>query len=196
VNRRRIVTAVVLAGAVGAGLWAFQTIRSQLTPIYRGKPLNEWVRQAVGDEDPAKRRDAVEVMTGILLAGDEEVRVRVVTDTVAPDGGAIETSLPDEVLPFLLAALGVDDRAVNNHAALSLTYQKSPRAQALLIEALEHDRNPKVRSWVAQIIGRRKPATAAGIGALRRALEDDDDEVRSEAAAALEKLNSSTQKER
>ena len=118
------------------------------------------------------------------------------------DSSSANANLAHDLLPHLPGLLALDDdsfsarfsksavkrakrRGLLRNVAVALGNTRNPDAAGALIRALEHEREPLVRSHAAWALGQ------VGGGVARRALEragksDDDPAVRAEVAAALE----------
>jgi bifunctional DNase/RNase len=154
-------------------------------PVYHDKRLPAWVDQALEDTDPEARREAAEVLREVLPQLHDDALWQFLLRFVKPKGDPQATPLPKEVHPFLIEALAY---MPNSYPAMALEWRAGPDTVPALIEALKTQKDPSIRRQAADILGRLGPRAKEAVPALRDALQDEDEKVRKEAAAALKKL--------
>lgn len=132
--------------------------------------VRRYAARALGN---IKTIDAVPSLLTALHDSDIQVR-RNAAMALIPIAGV-------DAVPELITALQVEDAEFCRYIAQVLNQIGKDAAPGLL-EALKHT-NRRVRSQVAEILGRIKPIDA--VPELTEALHDEDAEVRSKAAAAL-----------
>jgi HEAT repeat protein len=94
--------------------------------------------------------------------------------------------LPQQIVPFLAAAMDDPDAAVVASAILALSEIGLPATETIpqIVKRLKHE-NRRVRYSAAQGLGKFGPAAKVAIPALEKALSDEDQAVRSDAVEAL-----------
>lgn len=169
----------------------------QREPVYNGRPLSEWVADL---QDHAKQQDAVVVLAQmgprakmavpslieILKHQDGSVRSSAAS-VLGRMGGDAQTAVPS-----LVDALKDSNRDVRLNAAIALQWISSGvkrTAVAALIDVLQ-DRDPSLRGKAALALGDTGPDGAQAVPALRKALKDGNERVRSAAAGALKRIES------
>jgi hypothetical protein len=139
----------LVAGGVYLHRW-----RRQYDPLYHGRPLSAWSRQAVRDERPEARREAVQVLLEALRR-DRAERGNVyvfIGGFDLPEGAP----LPPEVLPFLEEASQDEDKMMRGYTIAKLHLVGSAAAPALE-RVLEEEKDETIRGIAAE--GLRKLRT-------------------------------------
>src|SRR5262249_32150270 len=130
-----VVTGVLcgLAGGIGLYFWNVSN------PVYHGKRLYAWADQATGSPEPAARRDAVAVLREALPALRGEPRLHLLMHFAGRF-----SSLPPELLPFLLDDLETDEHP-DSYICLALSKVREAEAVPALTAVLRESKNPLAR---------------------------------------------------
>jgi HEAT repeat protein len=137
--------------------------------------------RAIGNIAPRRAPFAVAGLAKLLLHIDDNLRLAA--------AATLEAMGPDakEAMPAIVKAIGSGDaetRAASMYILVSVGADNARPAVQALIESLS-DHDPRVRRAAADVLGKIAPVSADAVPALRRALEDDDQEVRMHASEAL-----------
>ncbi len=102
-----------------------------------------------------------------------------------------EYAPPEELLPIALECRGGPAREYEVEKgvrSLMTSIAKDRAALPLIVEALKTDRSWEVREWAARALGEAGLAARAHLPALREALTDEDDRVRTAAERAIARI--------
>jgi hypothetical protein len=129
-------------------------------PIRHGKRLHSWLDQAIWAEDPAARREAVSVLLEVLPDIHDWPRTYLLMLCCHPEkDGKEKYPLPDELLPFLIAALKAGERPSAGYASIAMFVGRPPSAVPALEEALKDEQDPAVRERLKEVLrSLRRPA--------------------------------------
>ena len=177
----------LVAGAIGVVYFHF---KNEFDPIYHGKRIYTWADQAIWDDDPEARQEAVRVCFEALEDLEGEPRTQFIMQFVHPKRGNQEkTRLPKELLPFLIRAMKIEDRS--GYAIMALRQLDATDIVPTLIALLRNEESVSTRVQVVAILrtfafeGRLGPAEEQARAALREALQDADPQVQKSAGEAL-----------
>jgi hypothetical protein len=182
--------ALAVALASLAGLAAVvRHFQARSNPTYHGRPLLDWADEALLSEDPAARRQAVEVLREARGREGEQARIRLYYELAGgpPDGRSPER-LPEELVPFLLEAFREEEDCAG---VVALALGKCPPAAAApgATELLRDERDPYRRGWLLRALGRFGPDAREAIPVIRPLLHDRDRSVRENARDALKRID-------
>ena len=122
-------------------------------PICHGKRLHTWLDQAIWAEDPAARREAVTVLLEALPDLGEWPRPYLLMLCCHPEkDGKEKRPLPDELLPFLIAALKPGESTSAGYATIAMYLGRPPSAVPALEEALKDEQDPAVRKRMEKLL--------------------------------------------
>lgn len=140
--------------------------RQEADPVYDGKKGSVWVNSLVNDTSARRRALAVEALAKLW----SEKRYQ-------------------ESLPSISRALRLDSSvAVRTQAAVALSTLKESDIKYVgkdLVDALEKEKESRVRKEIAVIMGRHPVVAKLGVGPLTAALKDPDPATRIAVAEAL-----------
>src|SRR5262245_57493638 len=138
--------------------------------------------RAIGLIGPTSADDALPSLIAATEDDDESVAMQAVS-TIGDLGPAAAPAIP-----ALMSAIWTGDVRRRAVAGAAVTHI-GEAAVASLMQSLEHPA-PEVRSKVAHLLAQIGPAAAEARPALQNLLNDRDDAVRAEAAAALKAIES------
>jgi hypothetical protein len=180
---------IVLALVAVTGSVVYLHFKSQFDPVYHGKRIYTWKDQAIWDEDAAAREEAVEVLLEAVEEMEGEPRQQLLLRFVLPRSVDDEKPvLPKELLPFLIRAMKMD---CSGYPAKALILTPGPETATALIHVLRSKESSHTRKEAAYVLGalameyKLGSAMEQAVAALREASQDEDPEVRKEAADDL-----------
>jgi len=181
---------IVLALVAVTGSVVYFHFKNQFDPVYHGKRIYTWKDQAIWDEDPAAREEAVQVLLEAVEEMEGEPRTQLLLRFVLHVRPNEEKPvLPKEVLPFLIRAMKVEDRS--GYPAKALYQIPGPETATALIDVLRSKESSQTRYQAAYVLGalamenKLGSAMEQAVAALRKASQDEDPKVRREAADHL-----------
>lgn len=182
---------LALALGIGSVVIVVFHLLNKYNPVYHGKRVYAWQDQAIWDEDPAAREQAVQVLLEALHGMEGEPRTQLVMRFCHPRRhGQEKTEMPKEVLPFLIEALKIDEHG-GGYAFIPLAYIPGPETVPALIDALRDERDAETRKRLVRVLGELGPKAKAAVPVLRDALRDENAAVRESAAVALKRIEPS-----
>jgi hypothetical protein len=164
--------------------------KNQFDSVYHGKRIYAWADQAIYDNEPTAREEAVQVLMEALDEMDDEPRAQLLLGILsATRDNNRNSELPKELLPFLIRAMKIENRRV--YAARALTHVAGPDVVPAVIEVLRTDDSADVRELAAYVLGTLSYERNLGLAneqveaALREASQDADTKVAKMAAEYL-----------
>jgi hypothetical protein len=182
--------ALALAAILGIGSIAAvaYSIWNQYNPSYHGKRVYTWADQAIWDEDPAAREEAVEVLLEALPEMEGKHRIQLVMRFCHPHRhGQEKTELPKEVLPFLFEAMKIDEHD-GGYAVIAMGGSPGPETVPFLAEAMRNEKDPVTRKRILSVFDLMGPKARDAAPIVREALRDDYVFVRMRAAETLPRI--------
>jgi HEAT repeat protein len=174
---------IALGLAFGTAWVVYYHFKNQFDPVYYDKRIHMWADEAVWDESPARRQEAVQVLLEALDDLEGEPRTQLLLSFLNPTRGNEEkTTLPSELLPFLVKGLKVERRS--GYPAKALRRIPTADSVPVLLDLLSNDASSEVREQVVRILGglvlEKKVGEAKEmvITGLREAIQDADPAVR------------------
>jgi hypothetical protein len=142
-----LVCLCLIIGAVGLYFW------NQYNPVHHGKRVYTWADQAIWDDDPIARREAVHVLLESLKDIHGEPRTQLLMRFCHPMGKNGEKyPLPDEVLPLLIEAVRTGEDPAAGYAAIALQIGGASDTVQALTKALEDESNPECRTRIQHVL--------------------------------------------
>src|SRR4051794_24379558 len=172
-----VAAAAVVILALGVVVYAYVTWQSRFNPYWHAKRAYDWADQALGDPDPAARREATAAVLEVFRAmkpGESRIQL-----TMRFCG---HVRLPKEVLPFLLEALHAKEMPPGSYPALALSRVEPAAAIPALAAVIRDDEDAHARAGAVSALSQMDSATVGVEDPLRLALGDKDEEIRKRAA--------------
>jgi hypothetical protein len=124
-------------------------------PSYHGKRVHTWADQAIWDEDPQARSDAVVVLIEALREMRGEPLYQLVMRFCSPyKDGQYKRPLPKEVLPFLIEAVKCKNIEPGSYPAMAFEMSGGPDEIPALMEALKEERDREAKDRLKYVLDR------------------------------------------
>jgi hypothetical protein len=148
-----LVGLVIFAITACGFLCVYYHFVNKYNPSYHGKRVQDWADQAIWDENPAARSEAVEVLIVALRGMEDEPRTHLLMLFCYPKKGEIEKKpLPKEVIPFLLEGLRLSDQHNGGYAVMALVAGEGPETVPTLQKALAKEEDPDQQGRIRRML--------------------------------------------